>query len=550
MISLFLASIMAVQVVGASEAPCSESPANNPCTPDPGASTDKAKEQIRRLIVLAGTAQSDVDSLRARFIAIRQDPGTSIEQKFTAFEAYRTKKLEQDRLYNDVIEKTAALYHVQPANVGPVAVARSSDPQLAWMSGPGLKPAHWDPAVTDSGKDVRLAFKVAGSDRRDHYGGLVQMDADPLDPTIEPRYAVTLPDGRTLVLRGAIELALQKKHGLGFLASVIFHETRHFNYLSRPCPNGSGTCSWASETEDERDAYAEQNRLAKAFELNGPDRDAFIAQWRAFDADVKAGRLSFNPEPKVEAAWEDYYKDTQINLEDEYAALKKQVEDERRRQQKEQDAAARRRQAELDRENAKAAMMAEVLRQIDACGFGSLYRDNGHTFVGFRAAVNGWPSSYAIAHPMTLEEFKTGLMFARACLDVTIRGFDPAEVRPCNDGADIAAQHWDDAAFRSDAQFRAAPEQQVRCLRYVYDHWKAPMTDKLSAKIMAKARDEYRKAVDEKWRREEREREAAEEDERERRAARERPERPEPEDRRSPTPRFHCGFNSGGAYCD
>lgn len=437
-------------------APCSSVQGDGPCTPDAGEETETAKQDIRDLIARAKEVDPTVSDLKEKYLAVRDNPAIGIEEKLAACEAYRAKKLPQDQLYKDAINKTAALYHVSPGNIGQVVVAKSSDPKLAWMSG---LTAQWNPQATDSGVGVKLAVKIWGTDDKDHYGGLVHMETEPKDLTIDPRYAVTSPDGHTLILKGTFDLALKKEHGLGFLASVIFHETRHFNYLSRDCPDKSGTCSWASETEDERDAYAEQTRLARVFGLSGADKAAFIAQWRQFDAEVKAGRLkSFNPDPADAANWQKYYP-RQINLEEEYQKLKDDVEASRREQQE---------LADLDREEAEEREAERVRAQaataaaVKQCGFEPLFDSDGNSgpkeFVGYTAEKDYGRGcrtcsyrAYNFPLAKTIDALKVALMLTRTCTSVNNGGnwtrlvehVDP----PCNNGISILNARADDADF-------------------------------------------------------------------------------------------------------
>lgn len=291
-----------------------------PSRPKPGAESENKKAEILDFIIRAQTLNARVESLYRQYLAIRKRGNA--EASLHAFGEFRAAKLAEGALYKQAIESTEHLYNVYPDVSGPVTVAPPYDPAMRWMSG---LTARWNPQVTDSGPGLMLAVRIKGTDGRDHYGGLTSMN--PADP--QGRLAITLPDGRTYVLKGTFDVAMQSNNPTGYLAAVLYHESRHFNHLSRPSQDGSGASrSWGYQQEEERDAYHDEYLMAKVFGLAPAETADLKDKWRQFDRDVKDGELdSFNPTPRTEEAWEKIYKDPtrQINLEEEYTELKNAV---------------------------------------------------------------------------------------------------------------------------------------------------------------------------------------------------------------------------------
>ena len=317
-------------------APCSASPEGKPCTPDPNATTLEAKKNILNLLVRAKADDPDIKKLRAAYLAARENPNISAEDKLAACEPYYKAQTMQDNLYREAIDKTEALYHVHPiANV--LTVAKPIDPSLDWMT--GIR-ARWDPHVTDSGPGSKLAYALQGNDRV-HYGG--KLDIDPKSPN--GAYAFTLPDGRVFFAADTFEIVLEKAANksarrvdsdpVGFLAAIIYHETRHFNRLVEPPPGSKEKQSWGSREQEEFLAYLAQGKMASVFGLSKTDIQKIETQRDAYlDKINRKDVTSSNPSPGDEANWKSVYEGTwngggpkQINLEEEYEKLKRAVKE-------------------------------------------------------------------------------------------------------------------------------------------------------------------------------------------------------------------------------
>lgn len=304
---------------------CSESNPGVPCMPDPGEETTQAKKKILRLISLAARVEPEVKRLEANYRTVRNDPNASDEEKFEACEPYRKAKLAQDRLYKEAMNKTSELYHARPHDTGPLVIGVPSDPAISYVAGLS---AVWDPQVTDSGPGVKLAVKVIGLDGQARYAGAVSMNPD------RPGgyKAITIEDGRVLILKGVFNRAL-KDNNPGVLASVLYHEARHFNRLSREVDGSATALGWTSIEEEELGAYNGEVITAKFFGLTTAQTDELIALRQENRDKLNRGKRSSRAiDPHQEALWRDYYETHQINLEDEYAALKITVDAARREQ--------------------------------------------------------------------------------------------------------------------------------------------------------------------------------------------------------------------------
>lgn len=307
--SLALASALLMVATFSHGASCSdpERPKSGPCNPD--SPTDSAeKERILGIIKEATKKRIAAERLEAKFNKSRSDHAPSDEQ-LRKIEAYiNARNIEMD-LYGEAIRRTAALYHVAPRRTHQ-PVALSPDPDFQWTNG---LDAIWNPLPHESGENGLVVVQI--QDPRDkklfHYYGATDFTPTPKDPRKEKKFAVTAPDGRTFIAIGTIELATSKEHGLGFLASVIFHEAQHFNQLSRfDCPQGAvRPCGWTKKEIDERDAYAEQNAWEKSFGLNSKDAQKFADQWNLFNdsANTTSPLTSWNLAPRDESAWEGYF---------------------------------------------------------------------------------------------------------------------------------------------------------------------------------------------------------------------------------------------------
>lgn len=303
-------------------ATCSADSGNDPCAPEAGEDTDKSKADILKLIKRAQTLAPKVAVLEAQFREVRD--GADKELALATFEKYRAAKLAEGKLYKDALDQTEQLYHVYPDDSGTVRIAKPYDPAMEWMSG---LTANWDPQATDSGPGVKLAVRIGGSDGDDHYGGMKEMDPSKSRGLL----AITLPDGRVLILKGTFAQALKESNPAGYLAAVLYHESRHFNHLSRTPRDESGGVnrSWGYKEEEERDAYHEEYLMANVFGLSNKVIRDVKAQWREYDQDVRAGKLSsFNSSAADGKRWEAIYNDPngQINLKEEYDKLKAAVD--------------------------------------------------------------------------------------------------------------------------------------------------------------------------------------------------------------------------------
>lgn len=334
---LLLAALFAASSQGARAEFCSELTGSGPCTPDDTDETRTIKRAVLKDIARAKRDEPAVKSLKTDYLRVRDGPDRAVA--LASLEKYRAAQIAQNQLYRDAIEKTEALYHVYPTIMINLVVAKPSDPKMEWMSG---LTANWNPQAIDSGPGTKLAVKIWGTDDNEHYGGFADMNPEPDDPRQPAKYAATLPDGRVFILKGTLNLAA-KKRDLGFLASVIFHETRHFNQLSRGGADESARSrSWATQEEDERDAYAEQNRLADVFQLNPEDKKKFLRAGHDYALSAKTAATSWNPDPQTGSDWKGVYDgeipvngEQQINLEEEYKRLKSEVERAKHQQQEE-----------------------------------------------------------------------------------------------------------------------------------------------------------------------------------------------------------------------
>lgn len=292
---------------------CSKVKGNEPCTPDPGDETDLAKQDILDIIASAQKTEAMVRKLEKAYLTIRKNPSSTDQEKLDAFEAYRGEKIAQDQLYKDALEATATLYHVRP-NSQDVQIAPSKDPAIGYTKGIS---APWNPQVTDSGPGVKLAIRVKGSDGRDHYSGAVSMDPAKPDGLL----GITIEDGRVLILKDVFTMAA-KTGNPGIIAITLYHEAQHFNRLSHTSGLSRKRHGWGSPEEEEAYAYTASAGMADVFQINGSLRDS---QRQHRDRNLKRlsqGQISSRTiDPGQESLWEAYYRDQQLNLEEEYEKL-------------------------------------------------------------------------------------------------------------------------------------------------------------------------------------------------------------------------------------
>lgn len=299
--------------------PCSpRTPKHVPCTPIPGEATDVAKANILGHIVAARGMEEDVQLAKIRFEATRDNWRTTKAQKLKACKEALDLHMTQEALYREAMNQTSDLYHVWPKQRGRIAIGRPSDPGMGYVED---LPALWNPLPIDSGRGVKFAARIDGSDEKPHYSGGTNMD--PRAPN--GLLAATLADGRVLVLKGTFDLALDKKNP-GFLAAILYHEARHFDRLSWKDKAGENR-GWASADKEERDIYAAGFLYAKTLGLNKKDIAWLDDKYREYAEAVRTGKSITDNSltPKQEDDWKKHYEVKQLNLEDEYAALANDV---------------------------------------------------------------------------------------------------------------------------------------------------------------------------------------------------------------------------------
>jgi hypothetical protein len=157
---LFLAiSLLSINSV-VSAAPCSQTP-SGPCTPDDGDATNDAVSDIVNYISDAQKAEPIVKKALADYLAIRRNGNATAADKMAVFNEYVGVKTDQDELYAEAINKTAALYHVRPQHTGQIAIGAPAEADLQYVTGLS---ATWKPQATDSGPGVNLAIRIEGTD--------------------------------------------------------------------------------------------------------------------------------------------------------------------------------------------------------------------------------------------------------------------------------------------------------------------------------------------------------------------------------------------------
>lgn len=502
--------------------PCIET-STSACTP-----SDAEKTEIMREIKAGVQAQKDMDAARDD---VRDVPGANSKLK-RSNDQLQSMRLMQAH-FDGAIALTVKYYHLTPAMPAGAIVrpkGPGANPGADWATN---VPVAWVPEF--SGEES-IYVKMVGSDGRDHYVG---------DPDLQQSDGETLANGETIITPSIFENAALFDNP-GLLAHVIHHEAFHFTELTRR--------GWDNRDESEIRAYRASLAAADIFELdkNCVDKNAcwkmnirikineHLANIRKLGKDQLEPIFPDADQEDANKSGFDGYESQEQKLVKQIQALKLLAEQEERDRREE---AAK---------TAKAQLLDEVNRQIRDCGFEPDYRENGHIFSGFRGEIRGWPSAYAISHNITLDEFKVGLMFARACLGVTMEGVYPDETAPCNEAFTITNQRWNEPGFKEDAQLEVNPPEQMRCMNYLHDHWTAPMSMDRFASMLSQAKKEYQKAVDARWRqqeRERRERESSERSGRETREGRDGSDRGS-QDGQHPHAPLHCGFNSSGAYCD
>lgn len=293
-----------------------QTPKHVPCTPKPGKATDDAKVKILQHIEAAERMESDVRLANARFVAVRDNWRATKAQKLKACKEALDLQIGQEANYRAALEQTAELYHVWPKQRGRIVIGRPSDPAMGYVED---LPAQWNPRPIDSGRGVKFAARIDGSDEQPHYSGTTNMDPRASNGLL----AATLADGRVFVLKGTLA---QMKNNPGLLAAILYHEARHFDRLSWKDKAGENR-GWAGADKEERDIYAAGFAYAKTLGLDQTDIDWLDGKYREYAEAVRTGKSIADNSltPKEEAAWKNHFEAKQLNLEDEYAALANDV---------------------------------------------------------------------------------------------------------------------------------------------------------------------------------------------------------------------------------
>lgn len=412
---------------------CYGAPPGRPC--DPGILGAEKKAEIISLIKRANNAEPDVKKLKARYLAVRANPKATSEQKYAALEPYRTAKKVQDQLYKKAMDETSALYHVGPDQAS-LTIGQPEDVDMNYMSG---LTAVWNPQAAEFDPQGLIGVKIKGSDGLFHYGGAVKDASKGLTTQ-----AATFEDGRVFVFKEVFELALKYKNP-GYLAQQLYHESRHFNQLSRPSVDGSGVPrSWASVEEDERDALGNVIDEAEAFGLDTETKDDIARQWATNDQRVKFKLLTRRTiDPAKEALRKKFYEEGQLNLEEEYEALKASIRENRLKQDEQQrlDREERERLAALEQERLekeraareRGATPEEMAAELARCWYQPIYRNRtDDTIIGFKDKDHS--HAYLPGENADLQGLKITMLITRACDDV-YRGVPPDNFKTCNDAA-------------------------------------------------------------------------------------------------------------------
>lgn len=468
-----LALCLLLSPTSASAALCSVAPEGTPCTPDPGPETDWAKDNIKGFIKHAQGLEPFVQQLRAEYLAVR-DSSASDENKLEACRKYFAAVAAQEQSYQEAMDQTQRLYHVKPDKQSRIAIAEPSDPEMGYVTGLS---ALWNPRVTDSGAGVKLAVRIDGNDGKRHYSGATQMD--PRNPG--GRQAFTLADGRVLVLKDTFDIAL-KKDNPGYLARVLYHETRHFNRLSWRDDNGKAR-GWEKTDKEELAAYTRDLKMAKVFGLDEKDIADLRKNKNDYAAAVSSGIPLNNDRltPQEEAVWKDHYEHKQVNIEEEFTALTKKVDDARRRQEALQKRLAEER---LAREKAEAERIEkEKWRQLDdmaaRCGYTVAFQKNTGEWLGFKR-VNEYmffKSPYKTA--LLMNDIEMALLVANTCFDVHLM-LENRIGRPsgaCNSSASMLSAAVSQPGFSAKMDYIFGP-QRIRgeCINSFLAH-AAELTD-------------------------------------------------------------------------
>lgn len=507
--SLFLAFFMLSAAAPAFALYCRDAWVDpfSPCTPNPGKETDSIKKKILAAISDAQAMETKVKELEVAYRTVRENKKASAQMKLDALEPYFAKKNEQDKLYEYALGETMGLYRVDRAlNARTLTIGEPAEAAVGYMAG---LTARWKPQVTDSGPGVKLAVRIKGSDGHYRYGGRVSMD--PGNPKqVDKTVALTLKDGRVLIFKELFKIALRTKNP-GILGSALYHEVNHFNRLSWKDKSGKNR-SWASPEESERDAYADEASKGHIFGLSDEHIIELEEQSLKKDADVKSGKISSWVEDPVEQEkWRKYYESDgvagQINLEDEYAALRAAVEEPLRRQREEQRLAREKRERQarqvederLARERAELAAIQERDLAAAACGYRPAYQGNTGIFLGFKDDNDYLFFNLPLRVPINMNDLRVAFLVARACEDVRSR----AAPRACNDAARILSRHAAQSDFAAKLDYMLGSKRRDDCINHVFDQ-AGGITDSASfEKVISKyhkQKEKERREYDKRWR--------------------------------------------------
>lgn len=499
---LAFALCLAIAPASASAALCSVSQPGVPCKPDPGSVTDTAKQKILDLIAAAQAGEPDVASSKAAYIAIR-GTAASDEEKLAAAQAYLAAYTTQELTYQMAMTLTAELYHVKPRHPDPFEIQAPSDRADAYAAG---LTARWNPRVAESGPGVMLSAKIDGSDGKSHYSGATQLD--PRTPG--QRLSLTLLDGRVLILKDTFALALEKKNP-GYLARVLYHESRHFDRLSwvdsKGTPHG-----WQNIDKEERDAYKRDLDHINAFGLKKEDKEGIEKNYADFAEAVRSGvPLTDNTlTPAQEADWKNHYENIQVNIEDEYIRLSEKVSAERARQEalqkriEEERLAREREEAERRAREKDDAAWSRIEQMAGRCGYRISYQQHTGNFLGFQDDNAYFFFAAPFKATLLLDDVELALLVSRACRDVH-EFLENRRSRPspaCNGSAARLERAVSQPDFPAKLDYMfGLRKSRDRCVNDIFDH-ASELTDSARFdKFMARYAKQRKKEAEEEDRR-------------------------------------------------
>lgn len=456
---------------------CSHTAVGVPCIPDPGPATDEAKQKILDLIAAAQAAEPKVVSLRAAYVAIR-GTAASDEEKLAAAQAYFAVYTTQEQAYQKAMTLTADLYEVKPNHRDSLIIGAPSDPADGYVTG---LTARWNPRATDSGPNVMLSVKIVGKDGKAHYSGATKMD--PRTPG--DRLAVTLLDGRVLILKDSFALAMEKGNP-GYLARIIYHETRHFDRLAWTDSAGERR-GWQDNDKEERDAYKRDLDYISAFGLAEDDVKEIRRNYNDYAAAVRKGvPLTDNTlTPAEEEKWKNHYTGIQVNIEEEFTRLAEKVAAERARQRalqrriEEERLAHERQAAERRARENEAAVWRQLDQMAASCSYRIAYQERTGNFLGFKDENGYFFFIPSYKTTLRLNDVEVALLVSRACGQVR-EIMENRRSRPspaCNDSAALLGRAVATPGFSAKLDYMFGPRSMSnRCIYDLFDR-AADLTD-------------------------------------------------------------------------